>query len=125
VAAPSAIHTPDEGVAIDWFAQSHDEALNNPPVARSREFGPHHRADSDLEPAPAEPAHRRGEQYRTATGETVVWVSDFCYVVSEDRPGTPQALARARPARTVCPRGREARGDLFKDLPAYQKYHTE
>jgi hypothetical protein len=32
---------------------------------------------------------------------------------------------RSIPARTVCERDPEPRGDLFKDLPAYKKYHPQ
>jgi len=56
-----------------------------------------------------------------------VWVSDRCYIVAEPAPlGTPDVIARSRVTRTVCttPHG-PWEGELFKDLPAYKKYHPQ
>lgn len=55
----------------------------------------------------------------------MVWVSDRCFIASDPAPlGQPDILARAAASRTVC-KGDPgwSRPDLFKDLPAYQKYH--
>jgi hypothetical protein len=38
--------------------------------------------------------------------------------------GLPQVLARSIPTSTVCQGDTESRDDLFKDLPAYEKYHS-
>jgi hypothetical protein len=54
----------------------------------------------------------------------VVWVSDRCHLVCEVPPmGLPQVLSRSIPTSTVCQGDTESRDDLFKDLPAYEKYH--
>jgi len=114
----------DAGRAIDWTVEAERAAaaLSNAP--KPREFGAFPRADSQEMPAHPTPAHHAGEQYRDPYGNTVVWVSDRCYVVSERAAlGMPGVLAQSRPTHTVCvdPRGPE--GELFKDLPAYKKYH--
>ena len=44
---------------------------------------------------------------------------------SPPSPGTPDVIARAVPARLACPGDPGwSRPDLFKDLPAYQRYHA-
>ena len=116
----------DAGRAIDWTAEAERAAaaLSNAP--KPREFGSFPRADSQEKPVHPTPAHHAGEQYRDPYGNTVVWVSDRCYVVSERAAlGMPGVLAQSRPTHTVCvdPRGPE--GELFKDLPAYKKYHPK
>jgi hypothetical protein len=70
------------------------------------------------------PAHYAGESYQDESGAKIVWVSDKCYIESDPPlPGTPTAFEHARLTRTYCPGNYNApRGDLFKDLPAYQKY---
>lgn len=73
------------------------------------------------------PAHHAGEQYRTETGERIYWVSDRCYLVSEP-PASAVAdfLTVPRAPRTVCPGSSDtARGDLFKSLPAYGRFHPQ
>jgi hypothetical protein len=73
--------------------------------------------------------HRAGEEGRDrATGETIEWISDRCFVASTAPPlGTPDFLARARISRAGCtdPSAGAARGDLFDNLPAYKKLHPD
>jgi hypothetical protein len=111
-------------MAIDWVAEARRAAAAVTGARKVREFG---RNPADSGPAPLRsPAHQAGEQYRTEDGAWIVWVSDRCYIVSEVPPlGLPQVLARSIPTRTVCPGDSEPRGDLFKDLPAYKKYHPQ
>jgi len=71
-------------------------------------------------------AHHAGEQYKTITGDSIVWISDKCYVKSP-KPilGLPDLFARGMLSSTVCPGDSgKARGDLFEALPAYKKYHA-
>jgi hypothetical protein len=113
--------------AIDWVAEARRAAAAAAVTGarRVREFG-RNPADSGHAPLRSLPAHEAGEQYRTEDGAWIVWVSDRCYIVSEVPPlGLPQVLARSIPTRTVCQGDSEPRGDLFKDLPAYQKYHPQ
>lgn len=112
--------------AIDWVAEARRAAAAVTSVHNVREFGQIPKAHSGQAPLRSSPAHEAGEQYRTEDGAWIVWVSDRCYIVSEVPPlGLPQVLARSIPTRTVCQGDSEPRGDLFKDLPAYQKYHPQ
>jgi len=115
----------DEGTTIDWAGQAREVAVFEAQKMTGREREPQNRNDD--KPGAPEPGrtHTAGEQYRTATGDSVVWVSDRCYVISEKPlPGTPPTMAGSKPTRTVCPGDSgNARGDLFKDVPAYRKRH--
>jgi hypothetical protein len=73
------------------------------------------------------PAHHKGDQYTNESGERIVWISDKCYQVSGSSLLTvPEVFSKAMIPKTVCPRhSGKPRGDLFKDLPAYKKYHPE
>jgi hypothetical protein len=115
----------DAHTSIDWLAEARRAAGVATAAPRTRSFGEMPRAPSWLGASRSSPTHRAGEQYRLETGESVVWVNDRCYIVSEPPPlGMPDVLARSLGTRTVCqapPGPRE--GELFKDLPAYKKYH--
>lgn len=112
---------------IDWWSEADRVVAEAGRAARDR-------SGSALELAlrprrSSGPAHHTGEQYRTATGAKIVWINDRCYVESDPPPlGTPQALSlgHAGITRTVCPGSAKSdRGDLFKELPAYRKYHPQ
>jgi len=108
------------GTSVDWAAEAGRAAAAVTEAKKFREFG-HRSAQSGSQPRT--PAHQAGEQYRLETGEWVVWVSDRCYIVSGAPPlGMPDVIARSIPAHTVCRDDSAAQGELFKDLPAYQKY---
>jgi hypothetical protein len=74
-----------------------------------------------------QPAHRAGDQYRQETGEWIVWISDKCYQVSgSSLLIVPELFSKAMLPKTVCPsNSHKPRGNLFKDLAAYKKYHPE
>ena len=126
IAPPPVISFPiGADTAIDWAAEARRAAAAVTGARKVREFG-RNPADSGQAPLRSSPAHEAGEQYRTADGGWIVWVSDRCYIVSEVPPlGLPQVLARSIPTRTVCQGDSEPRSDLFKDLPAYRKYHPQ
>jgi hypothetical protein len=70
------------------------------------------------------PSHHRGEQYTTDTGQLVVWVSDGCYQIT--RLPTPNVPDHVMVPMTVCPPSfNTPRGDLFDQLPEYQKYASK
>jgi hypothetical protein len=97
--------------AADMASQggSGDAAFSTPPPSSSL-WVTHH--------------HAYGEQYQLQTGETVVWVSDHCFVMSEPQlAGTPNAFAHAALTHTQCERNPDAKADLFKELPAYKKHN--
>jgi hypothetical protein len=110
---------------IDWSGQGRAAAADQAEGMTGREINPRNADDGASAAPPPAHAHTKGEQYRTDTGDSIVWISDRCYVISENPPpGTPQAVARSRPTRTVCPRdSSEARGDLFDDAQAFRKRH--
>jgi hypothetical protein len=114
----------DPGAGVDWTlaGQQTVAAMAFPPNVRG--FGANPAVASAHTGARPLPGHVSGEQYRTTDGAWVVWVSDRCYLVSEVPPvGLPDVLARSIPTRTVCEADAESRGELFKDLAAYAKYH--
>ena len=87
----------DAGRSIDWTVEAQRAAADLSNAAKPREFGSHPRADSQEQPLHSTPAHHAGEQYRDPYGNTIVWVTDRCYVVSEKaalgirRGSTPRA----------------------------------
>jgi hypothetical protein len=114
--------------AVDWDAeaQAAGAAAIRPRSGRPLDHNP----ASEAAPNPASPSvavHHAGEQYTERDGTRIVWVSDRCFVASSPPPpGVPDIVARAIPTNTVC-RGDPgwSRPDLFKDLPAYQRYHPQ
>ncbi|MGH8267530.1 MAG: hypothetical protein ACRETS_09440 [Steroidobacteraceae bacterium] len=106
--------------SIDWVAQARRAAAAVTSARSFREFSRNPRSDFGQEVLHSSPAHEAGEQYRLEDGEWIVWVSARCYIVSEPALGLPGLLPN-----TVCQGDSQPRGDLFKDLPAYQKYHPQ
>jgi hypothetical protein len=123
-AAPPPVRLPSTpDTSIDWDAQAGHAAAAVTAPDEFREFG--HGPRTETGPGPPGPAHQSGEQYRLDTGEWVVWVSDRCYIVAGVPPiGLPDVLARSIPTSTVCRDDSPPPGQLFKELPAYQKYHA-
>jgi len=114
----------DTRTGADWALDARRAAAAVTVTSSVRGFGESPEESSARTDAQRVPAHEAGEQYRTTDGAWVVWVSDRCYLVSDVPPrGLPQVLARSIPTSTLCQGDTESRGDLFKDLPAYEKYH--
>jgi hypothetical protein len=112
----------------DWEAAARGAAAaTQPAAARSLDHNPATEAPQ-ASPSPSAVVHHAGEQYRDpADGTSIVYLSDHCYIVSTAAPmGTADVLARAGTTRTVC-KGDPgwSRPDLFKDLPAYHRYHPQ
>jgi hypothetical protein len=129
---PPAIALPWDSVpsgadaSVDWDSEARRAAGAVTGAPRVREFGRIPEAPSWLGSTAPSRSHEAGEQYRLDTGERIVWVSDRCYIVSGLPPlGMPDALARSIPTTTVCKSDFGPRSDLFKDLPAYKKYHPQ
>jgi hypothetical protein len=113
-------YAPD--TSIDWSEEGRHAASAAAEPRTYREFS--HTPKTDAVTG-RRPAHTVGEQYRLDTGEWIVWVSDRCYIVSGVPPiGLPDVLARSIPTSTVCQDNSPPPGELFKELPAYQKYHA-
>jgi hypothetical protein len=129
---PSIAYPPADNVpqAIDWQAQAQKAAAAiTGSNAVPSETEDRRKTSSSHGPRPwvPPPAHHAGEEYKTITGDSIVWVSDKCYVKSSaPMLGVAQIFARGMLSTTVCPGSSgNARGDLFEALPAYKKYHPE
>lgn len=111
--------------SIDWDSEAKRAAGAVTSESTIREFGRNPATPLDRLRSHREPAHETGEQYRVGD-EWIVWVSPRCYIVSSLPPlGMPDVLARSIPTRTVCQDNSKPTGELFKDLPAYRKYHSK
>jgi len=114
------------GRTIDWAMEAERAAAAISNAPKTREFGSHREANSQQKQQHPAPAHQVGEGYRDPYGNTIIWVSDKCYVVSERGVlGAPDVLARSRPTYTTCVDTSAPEGELFKDLPAYKKLHPK
>jgi hypothetical protein len=108
-AAPAAITLPPtprvpETAAgtVDWDSEARRAAAAAVEKPRYRDFGMP-RAPSWLAPGHASSHHEAGEQYRSETGEWIVWVSDRCFISVEPRPlGVPDVFARAQVPMVAC-----------------------
>jgi hypothetical protein len=124
---PSADNVPS---TVDWQAEAQKAAtaitgLKEVPA----EPEDRRRTSSSHGPRPwfPPPAHHAGEEYKTITGDSIVWINDKCYVRSSAPIlGVPDIIARGMLSATFCQDSSgAARGDLFEALPAYKKYHAE
>jgi hypothetical protein len=133
LAAPSAITIPPPVVPtesaeppIDWANEAQEVAAAAAPSPEFRSFD--RRSPSESKPPSKSifdepPAHHAGEQFRTDDGRRAVFVSDNCYQISHPF-ASPTALENGMSVQTYCiGKSNKPRGDLFDQLPAYQKYH--
>lgn len=119
---------PEAQGPIDWHAEAQGMGTRAIGLRRPRPLGGNPATEAAQAPSsPATAVHHAGEQFRNADGTAIVFVNDHCFVASAPPLlGTPDVLARAVPTRTVC-RGDPgwSRADLFRDLPAYERYHRQ
>ncbi len=120
--------TPDQngpGHAVDWMSEL-DQTSQDVAARQAAGSGPSPEASHTPQSWWPAPAHKAGEQYTLNTGQKIYWVSDHCFLVS-DPPlaGTPNALAHSQLTHTECQKPPTPGGDLFKDLPAYKRYHSD
>jgi hypothetical protein len=119
VPPPSSPENKQPGRDVDWEEEARQAAEvvvddNNIPAAADK---PGSASASPSWFAP--PLHHAGDQFRSDTGEWVVWINDHCYQVSEWGPIAGATLGASLP-RTICPQpSSTARGDLFRDLLDY------
>jgi hypothetical protein len=111
--------------SVDWMSELHSAAaevnLDRAGQGRATDEAP-----SKPQSLWAQPLHHAGEQYTLETGESVVWVSDRCFLVSEPPTlGTPNAFAHLALTHAQCTGSPGRRSDLFKDLPEYKKLHPQ
>jgi hypothetical protein len=126
--SPPVIVSVQQQAPIDWAdeAKRAASALTSKDAKSTSTPAPSASGMSDANSWFPPPAHRAGDQY-TENGERIVWISDKCYQVSGSSLLTvPEMFSKTMLPKTICPRNsRKPRGDLFKDLPAYKKYHPE
>lgn len=113
-------------VIHDWHgdARAVAEALRGSPNRRSFGKGPEpeHRLKSAPDGPPPlfkQPLPRVGTTVTTTQGETILWISDYCYISLSSTSLTMKDFHDARKGVRTCiiPIGeREARGDLFDHL---------
>jgi hypothetical protein len=112
------------GEGVDWAAEARRalkayEIRNNKHGTSNASSGPP--IDDEWWP---QAQHHAGEQYKTDTGDWIVWINSGCYQVatSASSLNNPGAVM----PQTICPgKSGASRGDLLKDLPAYQKAHPD
>jgi hypothetical protein len=112
------------GPPIDWSQEAHNAAAS---IARSapalNDAIPVSPSNS---PFAAPPAHHKGEQIPTADGQWIVYVTDDCYQVSKSITSITNATNNGMSLQTYCTRhSKKPRGDLFDQLPAYKKLHSD
>ena len=106
--------------SIDLESEKEREAASilNRPAGRA--FGPPNLSSTQV-PQESTTVHKYGETYKNEFGETIVWASNRCYIVSESPSlSAPNIVARV-PTHTVCVRHRRTDGELLKTLPEYKK----
>ena len=121
--------TPDStseiaGPAIDWSQEAHDVAAK---IAKgSPDLEATQRPALSNSPFATPSAHHKGEQIPTADGRWMVFVSEDCYQLSKGITHITNATNTGVAIQTYCNRkSKEPRGDLFKQLPAYEKHHPD
>ena len=107
----------EERPKVDWVEEARrtaESAVREKPDSAIKQ-------ESNSVQAPSafvQPNHYKGEQTRLDTGQWMVWINEHCYQItspSVDANGQLGSLPE-----TVCARAsKNARGDLFKDLPSY------
>jgi len=114
------------GPPIDWASEA-QEVANAGSGGNVRSLDRHRKSES-RQPSISffvdRPAHHAGEQFKTDDGQWIVFVSDDCYQIA-DPFASLNALGNGLGVKTYCVgKSNTSRGDLFDQLPAYQKYHS-
>jgi len=123
-AAPLAVPAPEisPAAAPDWSAEARDFAkglIAAPPYRPFGEFpkGPEERPKDQYPPSIwPQPLPRVGTTVTTPEGETIIWVSDNCYVSVSSRSLTLKGIHDGRNGVRMCNLAvgsKEARDDLF------------
>ncbi len=105
--APSVIissGTGNRGLGVDWLAEAH-RAVRAYEIRRDQ---PSDTALSGKSPAGdglEQQGHHEGDQYKTDTGDWIVWIDAHCYKVASWHSMDP--TSNADPAKIVCPKKSE------------------
>ncbi len=115
--APHLAPPEDSGHAIDWDLEKQQVAGAMVQTPKTRVFGAHPKSGVE-EFHRSQPAHMAGESYVDVYGDTIAWISESCYILSEaPQLGTPEVFKHMQPTRVGCVRQGPSEGELFKDLP--------
>jgi hypothetical protein len=123
---PSAAPVENVGPLVDWAQEAQDVA-----AGIAKKSSAERRHDIASAPPPGSPfapppVHHKGEQFPTADGQWIVFVSDDCYQVSKSITSVTNATNNGMGLQTYCNRrSKTPRGDLFEQLPAYKKLHPD
>jgi hypothetical protein len=124
--APLAAAADNSGPPVDWAKEA-----QNVTTDIARDDSAQHRQRSDAVPSSKSvfgppPAHHAGEQYATADGKWIVYVTDNCYQISNSISTAPNGINNGMGLQTYCNgRSRKPRGDLFDQLPAYKLHRPD
>jgi hypothetical protein len=111
------------GSGVDWSAEARRalqafEIRSHKPASNTWNAGP-----SGHDNWWPRAQHRAGEQYKTDTGDWIVWINSSCYQVAS---ATPTSAPGAVLPRTVCPgKSNAPRGDSFKEVHADEQLHQQ
>jgi len=113
------------GRSVDWDQEAHivaAERAHQEPPAPIPQFKSEQAPKSAFPPPPT---HHRGDE-EPVPGGTAVYVSEDCYQVAPAIPVVQDALHNGMPLQIYCnSQSKKPRGDLFDQLPAYQRLHPE
>jgi hypothetical protein len=112
--------------AIDWNHEASIVAAVKSSEAAAATGAAEGESPSVAPPFAPPPLHYAGQEIAATNGDTIVFISSSCYVVSPKFPPPVNATNTGKPQQIYCIRkNKTARGDLFKDLPVYQKLHPD
>ena len=123
---PLAAPVDNAGPLVDWAQEAQSVAAGiakESSAERRHDTAP---ASSPQSPFAPPPVHHKGEQYPTADGQWIFFVSDDCYQVSKSITYVNNATNNGMGLQTYCNRrSKTPRGDLFEQLPEYKKLHPD
>ena len=110
---------------VDWDQEAHivaAERAHQEPPPPIPQFRSEQAPNSVFAP---KPAHHRGDE-EPVPGGTAVYVSEDCYQIAPTIPVVQDALHNGMALPIYCnSKSKTPRGDLFDQLPAYEKLHPK
>jgi hypothetical protein len=115
---------PNPAASVDWYSEAKRAAQTVTAEPPFRGFGSH-AAGSAEPPDSSGSSHVAGDQEHLDAGTWIVWVGPNCYILSElPTLGMWDITAGSMPARTVCRQDSSSANELFRSLPAYDRFHA-
>jgi len=123
---PSAAPADEAGPPVDWAQEAVSVAAGIAKEGSAERGQGSASAPSVKSPFAPPPVHHKGDQFPTADGQWIVFVSEDCYQVSKSITDVSNATHNGMGLQTYCTRhSKKPRGDLFDQLPAYKKLHPD